>query len=79
LSERVSQKVAIDTVTSIIGSSELKSRGTLYNASVIFQSGRVVGLSRKNSSCDPPDGFAVDSLAIMKYRFAHDPQCSQAP
>jgi 5-aminopentanamidase len=38
---------ASDTVTSIIGFSELTSDGTLYNAAVIFQSGRVVGLYRK--------------------------------
>jgi 5-aminopentanamidase len=39
--------LASDTVTSIIGFSELTSDGKLYNAAVIFQSGRVVGLYRK--------------------------------
>jgi predicted amidohydrolase len=36
-----------DTVTSILGFSELASDGALYNAAVIFQCGKVVGLYRK--------------------------------
>ena len=39
--------LASDTVTSIIGFSELTSDGALYNSAVIFQCGRVVGLYRK--------------------------------
>ena len=39
--------LASDTVTSIIGFSELASDGTLYNAAAIFERGRVLGLYRK--------------------------------
>lgn len=39
--------LASDSVTSIIGFSELASDGALYNSAVIFQHGRVVGLYRK--------------------------------
>jgi predicted amidohydrolase len=36
-----------DTLTSIVGFSELATDGALYNAAAIFQRGRVVGLYRK--------------------------------
>ena len=39
--------LASNTVTSIIGFSELASDGTLYNAAAIFERGRVLGLYRK--------------------------------
>jgi Carbon-nitrogen hydrolase len=39
--------LASDTVTSIVGFTELSRDGTLYNASAIFQRGRVAGLYRK--------------------------------
>ena len=39
--------LASDTVTSIIGFSELASDGALYNAAAIFERGRVLGVYRK--------------------------------
>jgi predicted amidohydrolase len=39
--------LASDTVTSIIGFSELARDGTLYNAAAVFEGGRVLGLYRK--------------------------------
>ena len=39
--------LASDTVTSIVGFTELSRDGIMYNASAIFQRGRVAGLYRK--------------------------------
>lgn len=39
--------LASNTVTSIVGFTELGSNGALYNAAAVFQSGRVAGLYRK--------------------------------
>jgi predicted amidohydrolase len=39
--------LASDVVTTIVGFSEIDSRGTLYNAAAVFERGAVVGLYRK--------------------------------
>jgi len=39
--------LASETVTSIVGFTELGPGGTLYNAAAVFQRGRVAGLYRK--------------------------------
>lgn len=43
----VLEPLASDTVTSIVGFTELGDDGALYNAAAVYQSGRVTGLYRK--------------------------------
>ena len=71
--------IASDTVTTIIGFTELEDEGRLYNSAEVFQGGSVVGLYRKlypaiNHARLPGPSFRASAAkaGVWTYQFSSD-------